>query len=106
MKRLFFVLFGAAFVLGACGGADEPAPAPEQEITGDFDPVRAESAYQLCVNCHGANLQGAPAYPHPITGLTKEEVLAAIEDGPGVMPGNMVRDEEAENLASWIAAQE
>lgn len=113
MKKLLTALFGAALILGACGG-DEPTPAPaepaptetpatDETAAGTYDATRAQTAYQSCAGCHGGDLQGAsgPA----ITGLTKEEVLLAIQEGPGIMPPNMVTGDDAENLAAWIAAQ-
>ncbi|MCT8140173.1 cytochrome c [Anaerobacillus sp. CMMVII] len=113
MKKLLTALFGAALILGACGG-DEPTPAPaepapsetpaDETAAGTFDATRAEAAYQSCIGCHGGDLQGQGNNP-AITGLTAEEVLAAIQAGPGIMPANMVTGEEAENLAAWVAAQ-
>ncbi len=125
MKKLLIALFGAALVLGACGAADEPAPAPEEtpeeapeETPADdatdetaeavtFDATEAQESYQSCAGCHGGDLQGGGAYASPITGLSYEQVLAAIEQGPGTMPANAggVTGQEAENLAAWIAAQ-
>lgn len=113
MKKLLTALFGAALILGACGG-DEPAPAPaepaptetpatDETAAGTYDATRAQTSYQSCAGCHGGDLQGTsgPA----ITGLTKEEVLSAIQEGRTGMPPNMVTGDDAENLAAWVAAQ-
>lgn len=121
MKKLLIALFGAALVLGACGG-DEPAPAEpapeetpaeetpapeetpaEETASGEFDAAAAEASYQTCAGCHGAELQGASA--PAIAGLSAEEVLSAIHEGRTGMPPGLVKDEAAENLAAWIAAQ-
>lgn len=119
MKKLLIALFGAALILGACGGADDPAPeetpddtqeetqAPDEtageEMT--FDAARAEASYQSCAGCHGSDMQGQGGNP-AIAGLPYDHVLNAIQTGPGTMPENMVTGEDAENLAAWIAAQE
>lgn len=118
MKKLLIAMFGAALVLGACGAADEPAPAEEtppadEAPAGDetaagleYDAALADAAYQQsCAGCHGGNLEGAGAYPNSIAGMSYAEVLAAIEAGPGMMPADLVTGEEAENLAAWIADQ-
>lgn len=111
MKKLLIALFGAALILGACGGGDDAEPetpdAPAQEASGDFDASRAQTSYQTCAGCHGGNLEGGTAAS--LKGLSKEEVLSAIQEGRqsdnGVMPANMVSGDDAENLAAWIAAQ-
>lgn len=108
MKKLLLALFGAALVLGACGGDEEPVqeetPADEEAAGDTFDATAAEASYQSCAGCHGGNMEGASGGPG-LTGLDKESILAAIKEGPGKMPKNMVTGEEAENLAAWIAAQ-
>ncbi len=132
MKKLLIALFGAALILGACGAADEPAPAPDetpqeapaddatdetpQEAPADdatdetavetFDAARAESAYQqTCQGCHGGDLQGGGVYPHAIAGLSYDDILEVIHEGQGTMPPGLVQGDDAENLAAWIAAQ-
>ncbi|WNF36561.1 cytochrome c [Bacillaceae bacterium IKA-2] len=115
MKKLLMAMIGAVLVLGACGGNDEAAPdeAPAAEETpaggettpvGDYDAAAAEASYSSCIGCHGGNLEGQGANP-AIAGLSYEEVLTAIEVGPGTMPAGMVTGDAAENLAAWIAAQ-
>lgn len=117
MKKFLLATFGVVLLLGGCGDQQEPPTEPPVEtpsetteteseaVTGDFDAEAAATDYVLtgrCAACHGDQLQGAsgPA----ITGLTKEEVLAAIQEGPGTMPKDLIKGEAAENLSAWIAA--
>jgi cytochrome c551 len=111
VKKIFFALLAGAYLLTACGET-QPEQATEglkpEDITlpDTYDAALAEATNKRsCAGCHGVDLQGAGAYPQPITGLTKEEVYIAIVEGVGRMPANMVTGEEAENLAVWIAAQ-
>lgn len=113
MKKLLTVLFGAALILGACGGggANEPAPAPAPETpaadtaAGTFDANRAQTAYQSCIGCHGQPTEGSGMHSTPLSTYSAEQILAAIQAGPGAMPANLVTGEEAENLAAWLEAQ-
>lgn len=116
MKKLLIAMIGAALVLGACGDKEEPAPAPapapEQETpaadeaaAGTFDASRAEAAYSSCIGCHGQPTEGGAMWETPLATYSVEQILAAIQNGPGAMPENLVSGEEAENLAAWIAAQ-
>ncbi|MGO4888829.1 c-type cytochrome [Anaerobacillus sp. MEB173] len=130
MKKLLIAMMGAAFILGACGGADEPAPADEAPVedeapaeetpadeeapeegaegdageatAGDYDAAAAEASYGNCMGCHGPNMEGGagPA----LTGLDYDHILDVIENGATGMPGGLVSGEEAENLAAWIAS--
>lgn len=71
-----------------------------------YDEEKAKSVYQQqCVGCHGENLEGAvgPA----LKGLNKseDELLDVIKNGKGQMPGGLVSEEDAKNLAAWLADQ-
>ena len=117
LKKWFITITSALFILGGCGGENDatptPAPAPEGidiatlDLPDTYDEQLATQHYaKNCAGCHGKNLEGAGAYPHPITGLTKEEVYIAVVEGVGMMPAGMVKGDDAANLAAWIAAQE
>lgn len=111
MKKLTFLLTGLLFVLGACSGNNAAPPAEKLQVTDvtlpdTYDEALAQASYKKsCASCHGVELEGAPAYPMPITEFSKEEVYISIVEGMGLMPANMVSGEEAKNLAVWIAAQ-
>ena len=100
MKKLLTVLLGVAFVLAACGGDD----GNNGDANLSEDASNGEAVYQAsCVGCHGGNLGGAsgPA----IAGLNVEDILAAIEEGPGKMPAGLIGRQDAEDVADWISKQ-
>ncbi|RXJ01704.1 cytochrome c [Anaerobacillus alkaliphilus] len=104
MKKLMIVILGTMFILAACGGAN----ANDSASTGGFDAEKAANDYKVCAACHGSDLQGSKGgagLDRPISGLAKEKVLTAIQEGPGVMPKDMITGEAAENLAEWISKQ-
>ena len=108
MKKLLVALFGAALVLGACGGgSDEPAPSQPSEPTasGSFDAAAAEQEYKRsCAACHGQDLQGAsgPA----LIGYSEEQTYTAIMEGVGSMPPFAhIGEEAATNISAWIASK-
>ncbi|MCD8509761.1 MAG: cytochrome c [Bacillus sp. (in: Bacteria)] len=114
MKKLLVAMLGAVLVLGACGGnGDEPAPADdtngtEETAGGDvdvtYDAANGEEVYQgRCAACHGGDLQGASG--PGIVGLTYDEVLTAIQEGPGGMPADLATGQDAEDVAAWVVDQ-
>lgn len=110
MTRVIILLMGTLFLLAACGGTATPPQeslkVEDIQLPDTYDEFQAQVDYKkACAVCHGNDLQGAPAYPRPITGMSKEEVYIAIIEGVRMMPGNLVTGEDAENLAVWIAAQ-
>ena len=117
MKKYMIALIGTAFLLGACGGNDgngnDDAPANDvnneaadntEEAGGEYDLAAGEELYiGNCAGCHGGDLAGGSA--PGIQGLSYDEVMAAIENGPGTMPSNIVTGEDAENVAAWVSEQ-
>ena len=95
-------MFGAALVLGACGGnkAEEPAD--------NNTPVAVDEqavVQQNCVSCHGGNLEGggAPALSAIGATMSAEEIHDVIINGQGGMPPGIIKGEEAEAVAKWLA---
>ncbi|WP_147802930.1 c-type cytochrome [Alkalicoccus halolimnae] len=76
----------------------------EQEFD---DPVElGQSVYEgQCASCHGGDLEGGagPALDDGSHG--EEDILTAIEEGPGQMPENLVQGEEAEAVAQFILSE-
>ncbi len=132
-KKLLAVLFGSMLVLGACGGgeenADEPAdnnePATEEpaqdegttdegttdegtegEGAAEVDEEAAAELYsQSCVQCHGQNLEGqvGPALNDVGSRLSKDEILDIIHNGKGSMPSGLLKGDDADTVATWLA---
>ena len=116
MKRFpFAILFIAlVFCAGACasGGNQAEPPAGQQPDTespapsGNYDAAAAETLYKNnCASCHGQNLEGAvgPNLTQVGGKYTREQILEILKNGKGGMPGGLVKNDDAENVASWLA---
>lgn len=108
-KKLLAAVFGATLVLGACGGGDDAAEdtttdtgSTDQEVS-TVDPEAVVN--QSCITCHGGNLEGgsAPALDTIGSTMSEDEILTVINDGQGGMPGGIIKGEEAEAVAAWLA---
>lgn len=103
-KKLLAAVFGTALVLGACGGGDDDKT--DDNANGGDSSVDAEAVVQdSCVSCHGGNLEGgsAPAIDKIGAKLSKDEILDVIENGQGGMPGGIIKGDEADAVASYLA---
>ncbi len=99
-------------VVSGCGGddADEarttPQPAePEQPLSPQQERGR-DLFVDNCGSCHtleAAGTQGAIGPDLDELRPDRERVLAAIEQGPGAMPSNLVSGQEAEQVAEFVA---
>lgn len=126
---LLFSVFVLALLLVACGdndnndtntgtndntteqtdqgttGTDEQANESASEASYDADAAKA--SYQACAGCHGGNLEGGsgPALNNVGSRLSKEEILNVIKNGRPGMPAGLLKGDEAENVAAWLADQ-
>lgn len=101
-KKLLAAIFGSVLVLGACGGGGEEKPKEE----GTSSVVDAEAVVQAsCISCHGGNLEGAsaPAIDKIGAKLSEEEIKDVILDGQGGMPGGIIKGDDADAVAAWLA---
>ncbi|CAM3889144.1 c-type cytochrome [Alkalicoccus chagannorensis] len=116
MKKIAAGLFGTALLLAACGdnGNNDPADDPaDNNANNNTNNEAADDSYDLangeemymgeCASCHGENLDGGtgPA----LDGYSFDEVLSAIQEGPGSMPADLVEGEDAEDVAAWVEDQ-
>ncbi|MFC4737006.1 c-type cytochrome [Bacillus daqingensis] len=123
MKKMVAGLFAASLLLAACGdngGDNEPANDPADNNAnntneeaadnnnggddGEYDLANGEELYQgNCASCHGGELEGGtgPA----LEGYSFDEVLSAIQEGPGSMPADLVEGDDAEDVAAWVEDQ-
>jgi cytochrome c550 len=72
------------------------------EVLTDPEEIYASSS---CIGCHGGNLEGG-AGPKLIgigNSKSKEEILAVIQNGVGIMPAAQLEGEQAEIVAEWLA---
>lgn len=109
-NKLLATLFGAALVLGACGGGDDNASEPKDDAANDngaaTTEVDAEAVVQQsCASCHGGNLEGGagPALENIGASLSEEEIHDVIVNGKGAMPPGIIQGEEADAVAAWLA---
>lgn len=81
------------------------AEAPTAE--GTVDAAAAEEKYKAssCVACHGADLSGVsgPSLKEVGSKYSKDEIAGIITNGKGSMPGGMLKGEDAELVAAWLA---
>ncbi|WP_066175522.1 cytochrome c551 [Bacillus marinisedimentorum] len=80
--------------------------AEEGEGTAAVDEEAAAELYaQSCVQCHGQNLEGqvGPALNEVGSKLSKDEILDIIENGQGSMPGGLLKGDDADMVATWLA---
>ncbi|NJP37104.1 c-type cytochrome [Alkalicoccus luteus] len=122
MKKMVAGLFAASLLLAACGdngGDNEPANDPADNNAnntneeaadnnggddGEYDLANGEELYQgNCASCHGGELEGGtgPA----LEGYSFDEVLSAIQEGPGSMPADLVEGDDADDVAAWVEDQ-
>lgn len=85
--------------------AEEETPADEGTTEVDVEAAR-QSYEQNCLMCHGQNLEGGngPQLNDVGARYSEEGILEILENGKGAgMPGGLVSEEEAKNLAAWLA---
>nr|WP_106780926.1 cytochrome c [Lysinibacillus timonensis] len=61
---------------------------------------------KACISCHGQNLEGMgnfPALNNVGSRYSEEEILEIINNGKGGMPPGVVKGEEAEAAAAYLA---
>ncbi|BAQ10219.1 cytochrome C-553 [Bacillus sp. OxB-1] len=111
-KKLLAMMLGAGLVLGACGGNDDNAGDTNNDANtgtsggGETASADAEALYRKsCIGCHGANLEGAsgPKLSDVGSRLSEEEIRTIILEGKGNMPPGLLKGEEADVVAKWLA---
>ncbi|AXF56296.1 c-type cytochrome [Salicibibacter kimchii] len=117
MKKAMLVLGTAIFIIGGCGGqaGEEQEPAgdnnggnggadngAEEEDNGEtVDAGEGMDLYEEnCMSCHGGDLEGGSG--PPLEGHSADDVRAAIEEGPGSMPEDLVTGDDADAVAQYV----
>ncbi|MCF6093442.1 cytochrome c [Microaerobacter geothermalis] len=86
--------------------ANPPAETDNPPQTGNYDAASAETSYkQTCASCHGANMEGVvgPSLNNIGSKYSKDQIKNIIVNGQNAMPGGLVSEDVAENLAAWLA---
>lgn len=103
-KSLMALLFGSALMLAACGGDDNSSSnSSSKQDEGE------KIVMKSCATCHGGQLQGmgnTPALKDVGSRKTEQEILDIITNGTSNgMPGGLIKGEDAEKAAKWLAEQ-
>ncbi|QDI89790.1 cytochrome c [Salicibibacter halophilus] len=91
-------------ILSFVGLGDPAGEEEEGEENGNGEEEAVDVGVELyeenCLSCHGENMEGdsGPA----IEGQSADEVMTAIEEGPGSMPEDLVTGEDAEAVAEYV----
>jgi len=105
-KKLFGLLLGTSLALAACGGGDEATDNNNANEGGGATANAAEQIYQQnCANCHGQNLEGqvGPSLEKVGSKYSADEIKNIIVQGRGSMPGNLIKGEDVDKVAQWLA---
>lgn len=102
-KKLFTILIISfiVLVLSACNGNENASNGPTSDLNG-------QQIYgQSCSSCHGGDLRSgyAPDLDQIGKKYSAEEIQDIIENGIGSMPKGIVKGEDAEKVADWLATQ-
>jgi len=100
-RRTASLLVVLTLVLGACGDDDSGRPAPSV-ASGNA----AGTFTTLCGGCHTFAAAGTTGGIGPNLDdedPSRDEVLAALREGPGAMPGNLLGGAAAEEMADYVA---
>lgn len=108
-KKLMTILMGTTLAIGlaACGGGNKGTDpnnnAGQKTATNDAEAI----VKQNCISCHGENLEGrnGPALNDIGSRLSRDEILDAIHNGRAGMPGGIIKGDDAEKVADWLAAK-
>ena len=85
------------FLLGACSSDEERNTATVTE--------EERISQNNSDSCHGTTLEGyaGPELVNIGTKMDKDEILEMINKGGRGMPAGIIKGEEAENVAAWLA---
>jgi mono/diheme cytochrome c family protein len=82
---------------------------PQQQIASPGESVfnGYETEKANCYECHGGEAQGVGAYPdlgERVPNLSDEEIMKAVNEGPGMMPSfrDELTEEQKENVVAWL----
>ncbi|KYD25412.1 cytochrome c551 [Geobacillus sp. FSL W8-0032] len=110
MKWKWAALFlGVSLTLAACGGGGDNAENKNNgNKSGGETTASAEQIFkQNCASCHGQDLSGGagPNLQKVGSKYSKDQIKDIIAKGRGIMPGGVIKGEEADKVAEWLAAK-
>lgn len=110
MKKYLLLIgvFMLAVVLVACSNGDkddaEGSDDNNDGVTVDVDV--AEALYKdSCSSCHGNDLEGdyGPSLKTIGNDMSEDEIRKKIKDGGDDMPAEVLKGDDADQVAAWLA---
>jgi mono/diheme cytochrome c family protein len=95
MKKVRAILAMSLLFIAGCSDS----------ISSETTVLDGQSLYEKgCLSCHGTDLKGGagPAVVNTASKYSEEEVLNMINNGIGIMPGNILTEEQAQIVTEWL----
>ncbi|ADU95572.1 cytochrome c551 [Geobacillus sp. Y412MC52] len=107
--KLAAMFLGVSLALAACGGGGDNAGEKNGGSNGGGDTAAAAEQIfkQNCASCHGQDLSGGvgPNLQKVGSKYSKDEIKNIITNGRGAMPAGIIKGEDADKVAEWLAAK-
>ena len=106
--KLAAMFLGVSLALAACGGGGDNAGNNNGNNGGGDTAASAEQIYkQNCASCHGQDLSGGvgPNLQKVGSKYSKEQIKEIIVKGRGAMPAGIIKGEDADKVAEWLASK-
>ncbi len=106
--KLAAMFLGVSLALAACGGGGDNAGNNNGNNGGGDTAASAEQIYkQNCASCHGQDLSGGvgPNLQKVGSKYSKDQIKDIIANGRGAMPAGIIKGEDADKVAEWLAAK-
>ncbi|MGG1559676.1 MULTISPECIES: cytochrome c551 [Geobacillus] len=107
--KLAAMFLGVSLALAACGGGGDNAGEKNDGSNGGGDTAAAAEQIfkQNCASCHGQDLSGGvgPNLQKVGSKYSKDEIKNIIANGRGAMPAGIIKGEDADKVAEWLAAK-
>ncbi|ALA70037.1 cytochrome C551 [Geobacillus stearothermophilus 10] len=107
--KLAAMFLGVSLALAACGGDGDNAGEKNGGSNGGGDTAAAAEQIfkQNCASCHGQDLSGGvgPNLQKVGSKYSKDEIKNIIANGRGAMPAGIIKGEDADKVAEWLAAK-
>ncbi|KJE28432.1 cytochrome [Geobacillus kaustophilus] len=107
--KLSAMFLGVSLALAACGGGGDNAGEKNGGSNGGGDTAAAAEQIfkQNCASCHGQDLSGGvgPNLQKVGSKYSKDEIKNIIANGRGAMPAGIIKGEDADKVAEWLASK-
>ncbi|ASS87089.1 cytochrome c551 [Geobacillus stearothermophilus] len=106
--KLAAMFLGVSLALAACGGGGDNAGNNNGNNGGGDTAASAEQIFkQNCASCHGQDLSGGvgPNLQKVGSKYSKEQIKEIIANGRGAMPAGIIKGEDADKVAEWLASK-